>query len=136
MPQKKLKTKKSLVTARGFGIILEDINKTVHQVLKGHEALDLKFDELKEDIGILKVGHKALAERVDEVAERVESMDRRFTKNFEVIMEYLSRIDEEIQELKKVLFRKADIERLEVLEKRVVHVELVVKKFYEGKDSN
>lgn len=51
------------------------------------------------------------------------------------ILEYLKRIDNEIQGLKKVLSRKADLERLVRLEQRVAAVELVVKKFY-GKNSN
>jgi len=51
--------------------------------------------------------------------------------NFKVIREYLSHIDDEIQDLKRSLSKKADLKRLEQLEQRIARVELVVKKYYE-----
>lgn len=111
---------------RYFGVVLEDINSKFDKVLSGHVALDRKFDKkfdlLKSDIDLLKVGQQALMDRMGDL----ESGQK-------LIFDYLKRIDDEIQELKQLLFKKADLERLERLEQRVAHVELVVKKYYDQK---
>ena len=133
MLQKKLKMKDSTTQERRFGVVLEDINKTVHQVLEGHAALDEKFSkkiddfryEMRDEIKLLKLSNYNLTNKIEDL-----------TRSSKQILEYLSRIDEEIQDLKKVLVRKVDLERLLTVEKRVAQIELVVKKYLDGQNSN
>lgn len=95
-------------TKRSLGVILEDIDSKFDLILEGHTALDKKIDVFHD-----------------------EFLD--FTKetrlNFNAIKDYLSRIDDEIQEMKKILSRKADLERLERLEQKVAKMELVIQKW-------
>ena len=93
---------------RHLGVILEDMHSQLKLVLEGHTALDVKIEvlgrELKSEIHNLTLGQKD-------------------------ILDYLSRIDDEIQELKKILFQKADLERLQKLETSVTQIELAVKRW-------
>lgn len=135
---------------RHFGVVLEHIDSKFNQVLDGHAALDKKIDnfreEVREELDLLKVGQKALAsgqealtERVDDLTGKVDDLTGKvedLTKSSKQILEYLARIDDEIQDIKRRLDRKADLERLEILERRVAQIELAVKKYYESKNSN
>lgn len=100
--------KRSELGASGLEVILESIDSKVEQVLEGHAVLDTKLEkfhhELKSEIHDLKLGQKD-------------------------ILAYLSRIDEEIQEIKQVLRQKADLERLERLEKEVAVIKLAMQKW-------
>ena len=124
-------------------VLLEDLDKKFDLILEGHKALDVKFDKKTDHLGqkldefryetrteasFLKLGQSVLTNQVKDLSLKSE-------KNFVVIREYLGRIDDEIQDLKKRLISKADLERLERLEQKLVQIELVVKKHY-GKDRN
>ncbi len=109
-----------------MGVILESIDSKVEQVLEGHVALDKKFDkkiddfryEMRDEIKLLKLGQRLLTNKMEDLSIGSKQ-----------VLEYLKRIDEELQDLKKVLYQKADVERLQKLEQRVAQVELVVKKW-------
>lgn len=132
---------KRKVAKNEFGVILEDINSKFEQVLEGHAALDKKFDkkidefrhEMRSDVKLLQIGHRALTDRLRDVEVKIDVMDgnvRDLQSSSKQILEYLSRIDEEIKNLKTRLDKKADLERILHLEKRVAQIELVVKKYY------
>src|SRR3989338_10979924 len=113
---KTIKTRKSApisLTDNQFGVILEDINR--------------KFDVLVE-------GHGVLSQKIDGAEERLSSemndLRKSTENNFQSAFQYLSRIDDEllsikaeIIELKKTLTKKADIEKVTELEKRVAKIE-------------
>lgn len=120
---------------RHFGIVLEDINKTVHQVLDGHAALDKKVDNFYGEFSEFRNETNFKFETITSELSGVKSELRDLKSGSKQILEYLSKIDDEIGDLKRMLIRKADLERLEHLEQRVAQVELVVKKYY-GKNSD
>lgn len=132
---------------RHFGVVLEHIDSKFNQVLEGHAVLGKELKdfrrETRADIGSLEFGQKTLISEIGDmkveigdINVKIDRLEDKYDKNFDQILEYLSRIDEEIQDLKKVLSRKADLERLQALERRVAQVELVLKKYYESKNSN
>ena len=101
-------------------MILEDINSKFDLVLEGHAVLDTKFETLRNE---LKITQNELGKFVKETR-----------LNFESIKEYLSRIDEEIQDIKKILSEKADLQRLERLEHEVAQIKLVLQQWRENKN--
>jgi predicted nucleic acid-binding Zn-ribbon protein len=151
--KKKINRERKLpVTQRQFGVILEDINSKMDLVVEGHKMLDEKNDrahhEFDKKIDGLDRRIDGLDRMIDGLDEKIDSVhqglggkiDRNYQEflnfrketndNFKVIFEYLSRIDDElrsikieIRELKNSLSKKADLERLEVLERRVIDVE-------------
>lgn len=139
-----IKTKKhpTKVTNAQFGIILEDIQDKFSLVIEGHTVLDKKIDHFKKDtdekFGIVfdfvKYQKEFNAEVKDFMSETREFQEE--TKaNFKGIFDYLIRIDEELQsirseikELRAVLDKKADKERLEKVEKRVAYLETIIEK--------
>jgi hypothetical protein len=57
------------------------------------------------------------------------------SQNHDMVREYLSRVDEEIQGVKKTLISKADGERVARVEKHLAEMQLVAEKHY-GKNRN
>lgn len=119
-------------TSRQKDVLLESMEKHFRLVLEGHAALDKELKDFRTDFrefrNETRFNFKTLIERADVFENKTDV-------NFKAILEYLSRIDDEIQDLKRRLTGKAEVERLERLEQRVAHIELVVKKIY-GKGSN
>lgn len=138
--KKRTNTKNLSAKERHFGVVLEHIDSKFNQVLEGHTALGKELrdfrHETRADIGFLKFGQKTLVSEIGDIKVKFDRLEDKYDKNFDQIFEYLSRIDEEIQNLKKVLSRKADLERLQALEQRVAQVELALKKYYESKNSD
>lgn len=106
---KKTKTKLKPLSENQFGVILEDINSKVGLILEGHSALNQKIDDFKEEFVEFK--------------QDTES-------NFKTIFKYLSSIDDELKsiksevsDIKKTLSRKADLDRVALLEERVANLE-------------
>ncbi len=134
MANKKLAKPKKL----DLGVLLEEMDKKFDLVFEGHAALDKKFDkkidefryETRTETGFLKLGQSVTNNKLKDLAIKVDSMDEKYDKNFKGIMEYLSRIDDEIQELKKIFAGRPEPKRLLAFEERLAHVELAVKKFY------
>ena len=86
--------------------LLEDVNSKFDAVIEGHQVLDAKIDNLE------------------------DKMDRRFN-NVEIKLDSIETeihsIKSEIKELKNLLVKKADLGRLEILEKRVIIMEKFLK---------
>ena len=134
------KTKNLSTSKRGLGVILESMDSKFDQLLESHSALDKKIEDLKHDtnekFGFVTFSLNLLSKGQKDILVRFDRLEDKYDKNFNQILEYLSRIDEEIQDLKKRLDRKADLERLLAVEKRVGQIELVVKKYLDGQNSN
>ena len=118
--KKKIKTiKKETSSSRKedqFAVILEGVNSRLDLVLESFGTLDKKIDrvhsELKEEIVEFKAetrnNFKIFREdvdekfkKVDENFERVFDFQDRAEANFKVTLEYLSRLDDEIQTLRE-----------------------------------
>ena len=127
---KPIKTRKDALislTDNQFGVILEDINRKFDVLVEGHGVLSQKIDgvedrlsneikEVRDDLGIFK--------------SEMGNFRKSTENNFQAVFQYLSRIDDElllikaeIMELKKTLTKKADIEKVTELEKRVAKIE-------------
>jgi len=122
---------------RRTDVLPENIDKKFNQVLEGHTALDKKIDdfrhETRAELKFIRFAQDVLKNemgdfRTDVGVLRTDISDLKSSMN--QVMEYLKRIDDEIQELKSRFYSKADLERVERLEHRVAQVELVVKKIY------
>jgi len=107
-------------------VVLEDINSKFSLILEQFSGVNKKIDN----------NHKEFLEFKDEMlefkGEMFEFRDRT-DKNLKVALEYLFRIDEEIQDikseitdLKKRLKEKADQDRILDVEKRMVKLEKLV----------
>ena len=132
-----------------FGVVLEDINSKMDLIVEGYKMLDEKNDrahhgfdkkidgldkkidsvhqELNQKIDTV---HQGLGAKIDKYYQEFSNFRKETNDNFKTVFEYLSRIDDElhdikieIKELKNSLSKKADLERLEALEKRVINVE-------------
>lgn len=114
-PTKKIPTK---ITENQFGSVLEDINSKLDLVLESYDTLDKKVDRLhleaKEDLSDFKVetrtNFKLLREDSDDFKvetrrnfKQIFEFQDRADANFKVTLEYLSRLDDEIQILKEEL---------------------------------
>ena len=99
------------------------------------------FESLKKDIGLIAEGHGDLVRKIDEnhreLNKKIDSLshevNRRFDgidANLKVALEYLFRIDEEIQDIKKEITElkdaikgKAEKEKVLQMEKRLEMLE-------------
>ena len=115
-----------------FGVLLEHIDGKFNQVLEGHAVLDRKIDSVQNE---LREFRSETTFKLNTITQVIDAFKTKTDANFKVVLEYLSRIDDEIQDLKKVFHGKPEMKRLMQLEARMAQVELVVKKFY-GKNSN
>lgn len=110
-----------------LGVLLEAMDKKFDLVLEGHDALGKELKdfrhEMRIDVGFLKFSQRVLGTELKDLTVKVD-------RNFDAIMKYLSRVDDEIQELKKIFEGRPDLKRVLALEQRVAQLELVVKKFY------
>src|SRR3989338_8539382 len=125
-------------TSRYRDVRLESMEKHFRLVLEGHTALYKELKDFRTDFrefqNETRSNFKTLTWVLNDTRSELHAFETKTDANFKAILEYLSRIDDEIQDLKRRLTGKADVERLERLEERVGHIELVVKKFY-GKNS-
>ncbi|MDP1884091.1 MAG: hypothetical protein Q8L10_01870 [Candidatus Moranbacteria bacterium] len=113
--------------------VLDDINSKFDLILEQFSGLNRKIDN----------NHQEFLEFKGEMVEFRDQTGKNFKelfefrdqtgKNFDIVKEYLFRIDEEIQnlkgeleDLKKTLKEKADLDKLAVLEKRLVKLEKLV----------
>jgi hypothetical protein len=71
---------------RGFGAILEDINDKFSVMIEGLSTVNQKFDTFKV-----------------EITERIDSLEKTMRSNFKTVFDYLSRMDEDIQQIKSDL---------------------------------
>lgn len=136
--------KKELPRAeRGFGVILEDIDSKFDRILEGHSALEKQASdfqgETRENFKLVHLRIDGLSENLEgfklETRSNFESFRVETRSNFESVFEFLSNIDDELQdihdeidELKLILTNKADLDRVADLEKRVQHIESILAK--------
>ncbi|TSD00964.1 MAG: hypothetical protein Athens071425_526 [Parcubacteria group bacterium Athens0714_25] len=102
------------------------------------------LEEMRDEIKIIAEGHSILARGIDELKDKMGSMEKRMdgfdgelkeirnemAQGFRMVFDYVERIEDEIKDVKKEieilrkeLKSKADVQRLEILEKRVQRIE-------------
>lgn len=136
MPEKKTAKKKAIKNTpkkeRHFGVILENIDSNIHLVIERQDILDRKidarFDEANKNLDDFKIETRSNFGTLFRFREETQS-------NFKTIFGYLTRIDDELREikleikaLKGELVKKADLSRIESLEKRVAKMEITLQK--------
>lgn len=119
--EKKSKNRNTNQSSRQFGVILEDIDGKLDSVLEGQQGLTARTDKIEAGL--------------DELGGKFDAFQEETRGNFRSVFDYLLRIDDElkfirreIDDLRKTLTVKADLERLEVLERRVQKIEEVLVK--------
>ena len=131
--------KKNNLSKRQTGVIVEDLDKKLDLVLESYDVLRKELadfrTETKQEITDFRYEVRSELKFIGLAQSNFQNKLEDLKISSKQILEYLGRIDDEIQDLKKRLVAKADLEKLEKLEQRVARVELVVKK-YDGKNSN
>ena len=131
---KKTKTKRTKkkveITPGQFGMVLEDVKSKFDFLVEGFSGLKGQVENLDKKIDD---NHQEFLEfRSDMLGFKNEFINFRSetNNNFKAAFEYLSKIDDEIQlvkleikGLKSKLSRKADLDKLLQLEKRVIVLE-------------
>lgn len=139
MPKRKTAKKKVLKDTpqkeRHFGVILEDIHSKLDLIVESHQSFDRKITELERRNFKLEEVILRLDVRSAKTDLELGDLRREAKSSADTILKYLSRIDDELQEikseikeLKRELVKKADLLRLESLEKRVAKMELILEK--------
>lgn len=115
--------KESTLQERRFGVLLEHMDSNFKLVLEGHAALDKKIEdfryETRNDISFIKFALNTLTSKIEDLETRFNRFEDNNKSDHKSILEYLARIDDEIAGIKSKIDKKADLERVIVLEKRV-----------------
>jgi len=140
---KKSKRVKKNSTQNHSGVLLEEMNSNLKLVLEGHAGLDKKIDGLRGEMNSKFDGLRGeMNSKFDGLRGEMNSkfdglrgeMNLKFDKvdnNFKTVFEYLSKIDDELQfikleltQIKSDLKKKADLDYLKILEKRINKIEM------------
>ncbi|MDP2629572.1 MAG: hypothetical protein Q8P45_02625 [Candidatus Harrisonbacteria bacterium] len=102
---------------RLFAIYTQRVNRQLDLILEKMELTekrrDQKFSELEKSLNEFKYD--------------VQNQFKEVNAQFKIIREYLGRIDEQIQDLRRRLERKADRARLDKLEEEVAKLKSIIK---------
>ena len=125
--KKNSKKAKNELTQSQWGTLFEEINSKLDLLLEGHSDLNNKVNVLDDKVNVLdqKVGRN-----YQEMNLRFDGVD----SNFKTVFEYLSKIDNNLHELKFIkselaqikskLSKKADLDYIEKIEQRVNKIEM------------
>ncbi len=111
----------------------EQLDKEADEVFKGSHVL-VVLEDMRENIKLLAEGQVSLRQEMcqgfSDARKELDEFNVETRDNFKIVFEYLSRIDDELadikselKDLKKDLKTKADVTRFEKLEKRVFAIE-------------
>jgi hypothetical protein len=129
--KKNKKKEDSVFSGNQVMMMLEQVMDNISILAESHQALknkmDGKFDGLEQRFD-------GLEQRFDGLEQRFDKFEKETGDNFRSVFEYLSRIEDEIvdikQELKRLQKNKADrnevldlMRRVEVLEKKIAGLE-------------
>ena len=128
---------KRSLSERRFGVLLEAIDKNVKLAIEGHTVLDKKIEdfrhEMRKEVSFLRLTQDLTHNQLKDLVVRIDRIEDKYDNNFEGIMKYLSRIEDEIQHFKKAVAGKADIGQIVILEKEIAEVRLAVQRHFEKK---
>jgi chromosome segregation ATPase len=128
--------KDTLLTIRhdDFGAILEDISGKFSAIVEGQNILTERVDKLDVRMGRVETKVDNLETKVDNLETKVDGLDAKvdnleinMNSKFKTVFDYLSRIDDELQDIKKEMERlaltKADKTEIKELSYRVSNLE-------------
>lgn len=142
--------KKKVQSEHTMGVLLERMDKKIDHVLEGHAVLDKKIEgfnsnlnkkiddfrfEMRTELNHVKAEVRLTNYQLKDLVVRIDRIEDKYDKNFNVIMKYLSRIDDEIQDMKKSLAGKVDTKRILILEQHMTEVRLALDRKF-GKNWN
>src|SRR3989338_1899258 len=146
---KKLKLPLSKMTGNEkdyTAVLLEDVNsnmKAFWEILSGvKEKGDATFEQVglvTEKIDSIEIRLDSMDARFNKVDEQLDSMNGRFDRvefKLDGLMKEVSSIKEEIKTLKTSISTKADKEKLEILEFKIVRIERHLKLAYINNNKN
>jgi len=131
--EKKFGVKKdTLLTIRhdDFGAILENISEKFDVMIEGQNVLTERVDRLEVRMGSVETKVDNLETKVDGLETKVDSLETTMNSKFDTVFEYLARIDDELQDIKKEIERlnrtkadKTEIVEIKELSYRVSNLE-------------
>ena len=129
---KKSKRVKKNSTQNHSGVLLEEMNSNLKLVLEGHAGLDKKIDGLRGEMNSKFDGLRGeMNSKFDGLRGEMNLKFDKVDNNFKTVFEYLSKIDDELQfikleltQIKSDLKKKADLDYLKILEKRINKIEM------------
>ena len=105
-----------------------NLKNKVKKPTRHPDYFEVVVEDIKGKLEVIIEGQTVASERFDKFEQQTNS-------SFQTVFSYLSRIDDElklirreIEDLRKTLTTKADLERLEILERRVQKIEEVLVK--------
>lgn len=137
---KKQTGKKEKRTQDRYTVVLEELNSKMDLLVEGHQDLNKNYQKLNFKVDFLTEGHQILNSKVDFLTkghnllfEDFKSLKVDAKSDFKTILGYLSRIDDELQDIKveikslKIELKdKAGLERVIALERKVNMLENIL----------
>lgn len=112
--------------------IMENMNDNIKLLAEGQMALNERFDGLENRFDGLENRFDGLENRFDGLENRFDKLEKETRAGFNMIMDYLKRIDEEVigikSELESTREEKVDWDAYSLLEKRVEKAEEQIEK--------
>lgn len=105
------------MTTNGFGVILEEFREIFKGLGEGQKILSEQMERVEGRMDSMETEMRSGFKRIDGLEIEMRS-------SFKTVMEYLARIDTELQEIKAELSQKAQIKEVKELHGRVLKLEL------------
>lgn len=112
------------MTSNGFGVILEEFREIFKGLGEGQKILSEQMGRMEGRMDRMEGKVDKTEGRMDRMEGKVNDMQSEMRSSFKTVMEYLARIDTEIQEIKAGLSQKADEKEVRELRDRVLKLEL------------
>jgi archaellum component FlaC len=112
------------LTIMGFGVILEEFREIFKGLGEGQKILFEQMGRMEGRMDGMEGRMGRMEGRMDGMEGKMDSVETEMRDGFKTVMEYLSRIDTELQEIKAELSQKAQIKEVRELQNRVLKLEL------------
>ena len=133
--KKNSKKAKNKLTPNHSGVLLEEMNSNMKLILEHHTGLDKKIEGLDKKIDTKIDGLQGeMNLKFDGLRGEMNSKFNEVNSNFKTVFEYLSKIDDELQDIqiiksdiketKQELSNKSDLEYVKKLEQRMNKIEM------------
>lgn len=134
------KKEERYLTENQLGVILEDVNHKFDLILEGQETVkneireefNERFDKFEKRLDKFENKFDKFKNRLDRLEKGFNEFKKETNSNFKMIFKYLSRIEDEIVEIKLEIKdlkeNKADKIKINDLEKRVIILEREIKR--------
>lgn len=110
-------------------VMLEDMRDHIKLLAEGQMGFHDKFESIEGRFDSIDQRFERIDERFERVEHKLDTMSEENKIEHKAIMEYLSRLENEMMDIKEKLGSKADKGEYEFLKKRVDNLEQQMKKF-------